>query len=108
MKANELNEEELRKLALDMVEGRVCHDQMYPQDMVVHVFMPLMFMESLTVEDAKSWGLIYEYLSEAGPRSINGYPMFMSLRVLHVNNLPRLNELTKELNAQRTAFLKPA
>lgn len=105
MKATELNEEQLRKLALDMVDGRIFHDQMCPENMVTHVFMPLMFV-TVAKEDSQHWGLVYEYMSEAGPRTLNGFPMFMSMRVLHVNNLPRLNELTKALRDQRTAWLK--
>ena len=32
---------------------------------------------------ARDLGVVYERLSQAGPRAINGYPMFMSLRLLH-------------------------
>jgi hypothetical protein len=33
--------------------------------------------------DPDSVGMIYENMSEAGPRSINGYPMFMSCKLLN-------------------------
>jgi hypothetical protein len=33
-------------------------------------------------EDLEQIGMIYEYMSEAGPRSINSYPMFMSFAML--------------------------
>lgn len=32
---------------------------------------------------ARDLGVIYEHMSAAGPRGINGYPMFMSLRLMH-------------------------
>lgn len=41
-------------------------------------------------------GLVWEYLSEAGPRSVNGMPIFMSLRFMHI----------EDWNRARTAILR--
>lgn len=32
----------------------------------------------------KNIGMVYEYMDKAGPRSVNGYPMFMSINVLSI------------------------
>lgn len=39
-----------------------------------------------------SIGLIYEYLSQAGPMSMNGGPMFMSLRMLNREDTKKMFE----------------
>jgi hypothetical protein len=48
------------------------------------IFMTLKFMdhEELKKLQEEKPLLIYEYLSEAGPRSINGYPNFFSFKYL--------------------------
>jgi hypothetical protein len=34
-------------------------------------------------------GCIWEYLSKAGPRGINGYPIFFSMHFMHVDDWDR-------------------
>lgn len=53
------------------------------------------FILGMAAENAKqseieTWGAAYEDYDRAAPRSINGYPMFFSCRILHVNDVPRL------------------
>lgn len=43
-------------------------------------------------EDMGRIGLIYEEYNRAAPRSVNGYPMFFSMRLLHVNDVKYLRE----------------
>lgn len=101
-------EPELRQLALDIVEGRVFDSSQLGDDahLMGSVFMPLAFMEPVAKEELETWGLVYEYMSAAGPRAINGYPMFMSCRVLHRDSVPRLRELVLELVDARKAFVE--
>jgi hypothetical protein len=40
-------------------------------------------MSSFSEEGSKSIGMVYEYFDKAGPRAINGYPMFMSCAFLN-------------------------
>lgn len=76
---------ELIQLAVDIYEGRVFTDRHltdFARDVTI-VFMPIMFMKpEQWAEMIADLGLIYEYLTEAGPRSINDMPMFMSFRTL--------------------------
>lgn len=51
--------------------------------------------------DIQTWGAAYEDYDKALPRGVNGYPMFMSCRILHVNDVPRL---TKELTRMEEAL----
>lgn len=43
----------------------------------------------IRVEYFRDIGLIYEYLDKAGPRSINGYPIFFSMRIMHRDDWAR-------------------
>lgn len=63
--------------------GRVFGSWMFPDEaeaerMMGMVFLPLL----LGAEVPRNTAHIYEYLSEAGPRQVNGYPIFMSMRLL--------------------------
>lgn len=40
-------------------------------------------------EDWASVGIFYEYLDKAGPRSVNGWPSFLSMRLMHVDDWER-------------------
>jgi hypothetical protein len=81
-------EKELIQLAEDIHQGRVFTDRhIRPGDvetMGTMIFMPLIFMEGKEIKKFQKDppGLIYEYLNRAGPRSINGYPTFMSFRIV--------------------------
>jgi len=48
------------------------------------VFMPLLFMDKKAKDDlikAKA-SVFWEWMDQAGPRAINGYPIFMSMRFM--------------------------
>jgi hypothetical protein len=64
----------------------------YEGDNIVSmVFMPLAFgaLKDMTEDAIRHIGLIWEYLDQAGPRSINGYPIFSSLRFMHKDDWAR-------------------
>lgn len=79
-------QQELKQLALDTADGKVFTDRHLSKnqyDLLPNIFMPLLFLnEELKAKLEKECVLVYEYLEKAGPRSINGYPMFMSFRYL--------------------------
>jgi hypothetical protein len=52
------------------------------------VFMPIALgaFSEYSEEARKDIGMVYEYLDKAGPRSINGYPIFFSFRVVNVKD----------------------
>lgn len=43
--------------------------------------------------DVQTIGAVYEEMHRALPRGINGYPMFMSCKFVHVNDVERLAEM---------------
>lgn len=90
-----LAEKEVADLANDLYRGMIFTDRhmQRPED-VPSVFMPLIFMKKEDIEklQANPPGMIYEYFSEAGPRSINGMPMFMSFRMISVEDTTKVME----------------
>jgi hypothetical protein len=95
-----LSEEALRKLAQEIVEGKVFTDRdMRKADqmggtMLGMIFMPVLLMQSPGVYLADA-GLLYEYWDQAGPRSINGYPIFFSVRKVIKKDMPALEHYVK-------------
>lgn len=52
---------------------------------------------------ARDLGVVYEHMSAAGPRAINGYPMFMSLRLMHREDWKLAFDAYKKEVARRTS-----
>lgn len=77
---------ELHELALAIFRGEVFTDR-HVDDlrMVPSIFMLLHFLddEARAVCREHPPEMIYEYLREAGERTVNGYPMFMSMKLLN-------------------------
>ena len=102
--------EELKQLAIDIRAGKVFTDRHVPDEassMMSRVFMPLMFMSEEQIADLmkEPIGLIYEYLDNAGPRSINGYPGFFSMRILHRDDWPEVVRLMDQLKAAEASIV---
>lgn len=95
-----LTEKEIADLANDMYRGLIFTDRhvQNPKD-VPSVFMPIIFMKKEDIEKLKANppGMIYEYLDQAGPRAINGMPMFMSLRMISVKDTEKVMERYKKI-----------
>lgn len=107
VKLKEHTDDELRKLASDIYNGHVFTDRHVRHVSELRmVFMILIFMERNQVESTlEDVGLIYEYMSEAGPRSINGLPCFMSMRMLSKDDTDRLNVYHEQYKAMQEQFL---
>jgi hypothetical protein len=103
-------DEDLKKIAKDLYNNLIFTDRQCKENNLLMVFMPLMFMapsapnlsedisknrdskiytlleadieKKYYMEYIKDIGMIYEYISEAGPRSINGNPIFTSFKLL--------------------------
>jgi len=95
-------EEQLNQLARDTVAEKIFWAGFIPEEQVKHllpmIFMPLAFMDKPESEEMDKVGDIFEYISEAGPRSINGYPMFFSLNVLSRHDHPLFIAKLKKLH----------
>jgi hypothetical protein len=95
-------EQELRQLAVDIKGGSVFTSNHVPQGeehMLGSIFMPLVFMDEQQHKDfmEQKPSMVYEHLSEAGPRSVNGYPIFMSMKFLVEAEYDKVMAYYKEL-----------
>lgn len=57
-------------------------------------------------EFIKTIGMVYEELSKAGPRSLNGYPMFMSMKIVSQSDTKRFIEMYNKYVKMREEFEK--
>lgn len=94
MKIPLMPQDELRKF----VDGVASHQILILQDIVVidptlagNVFLPLQLgiLKDLNEENIKQIGTIWEWKSKASTISINGYPMFFSCRIMHMDDWKR-------------------
>lgn len=91
-------DEELRTFVLDFIGGQIFCMQHVPSeemDLVKSIFM-VIAMGGLQGVEPASIGTIYEYLAEAGPRQINGYPIFMSCKMLNREDWERARKAILE------------
>jgi hypothetical protein len=87
MAAPRMSDEELKQFVLGWCDGRIYTNRHINSARVVPlVFMPLSFWKKPDLTDV---GLVWEWLSAAGPRAINGHPTFMSCRLMHADDWER-------------------
>jgi len=55
-------------------------------------------------EFLKTIGMFYERYSEAGPRSVNGYPCFFSCNIVSIEDKNRFIEMYEKYEKMRTQF----
>lgn len=99
-----MTDEDLRKFVIDYCDGRVftSADIRNPEQLS-WVFLPLMDINNLlTKSEIESVGLIYEEMSKALPRGINGMPMFTSCRFMNIDDHKRAcAAIDRELKRRR-------
>ena len=90
-------DEEIMKLATDAFKGNVffdfvLEDESKDRQLLYSIFQPLMFCSKDDLEALveNKIACLYEYMSKAGPRSINGYPMFTSMNFLDKTDLTKM------------------
>ena len=103
---------DLKQLAVDIFEGKVftswmIRKQDFPNS-VSMVFMPLIFAEKESLQDMTKQGIVelYEYMDKALPRSVNGYPCFMSFRGLKKEDCLALTKHMKKLEKAREKVMR--
>ena len=97
--------EQIETLAWDITGGRVFGSWNGPPDMIKSCFMILMFMEQKHLDQLKEQNIahLYEYMDKAGPRSVNGYPSFMSAQYIDVDDMAKVVKRLKQIEEfQRT------
>jgi hypothetical protein len=99
----------IKEIALGLMSGAVFCDRMldHPQ-MMSMVFMPLAFMDKPMIDDLLTTlepnddgphGMIYEWFDKAGPRSVNGMPIFTSIQTLSGADVARVDAMIDAINA---------
>lgn len=88
-------DDEIKQLALDVLGNVVfTSDHVRSPEEVTMVFMilPLMLPEQIEELAQNKISLFYEAYKKAGPKGINGYPMFFSCNMLNDTDHKRLRE----------------
>lgn len=64
------------------------------QHMLGMIFMPLMFMDELTTKQMQNNKIthLWAKMNTAGPRGINGYPIFSGMGMLNQDDARRIHE----------------
>jgi hypothetical protein len=94
---------ELNKVALALTQNQIFTDRhinpISYESMLPLVFMPIALgaFQNFTPEQLEDVGLIYEFYDQAGPRSINGYPCFVSMRILNFAETEYVFEKAKQI-----------
>jgi hypothetical protein len=94
-------DEKIKKIAQDIVHNLIFTDHHYRNqqeqiELLGMTFMPIIF-GGLSDVDPNDLGMIYEYMDKALPRSINGYPCFMSCRVMNKPDTKKVFELVVKM-----------
>lgn len=97
-----MEKDKLAQLAKDIAMDKVFtshHIRKEEFDIIGSVFMPIgLGCLNGKQEEYSNLGFIYEYLSEAGPRSINGFPIFMSCKYVNQEDAKRIFGLVEKIN----------
>lgn len=108
-----LTEEEMQKYAVGLASSQLFCSSMIKKcdvNLITNIFMHLIFMDKEGLEAYGREGVIHfcEWYSEAGHRSINGYPMFMSCRPLNRKDVIELHDRAKRISDAMEAASKGA
>ena len=106
-----MTRDELKQLAIDALEDRVFTSIHLERDgnieMLRQVFLPLALgaLREMTEDRVDKINLIYEYISKAGPHSINGYPMFFTMNILFEDDAKIFWEYLKSYDEMKKQFM---
>jgi hypothetical protein len=104
-----MTDDQLKQFVLDYCDGKIfTSNQIRNPNSVGFVFMPLIMgaLEGYTEEERGKIAMAWEHLSKAGPRSINGMPMFASCHLMHKEDLDVVAPaITKELERRKNIEL---
>lgn len=105
-------DEEIKQLAIDINEGRVYTSEFHGESaieafMVWRLWIDQAIHETdVTPEQLKEYGakmgMLYEYLDQAAPMSINGRPSFLSYKILPKENMELLLECLQKLEKAKS------
>jgi len=106
-----LSEADLRTFVLDVLGGRVfTSGQVRDNSLLPMIFMPVALggFAEYNPDSLKEIGILYEFLDQALPRGINGYPIFASVRIMHRLDWERARKaILAEQERQRSIEIPP-
>lgn len=99
---------ELRRIALDIIEGKIYHSEMIPAgappSLMGIIFSPILYLRTSNQLDCLGdMGLLYEYRDRAVAWNIGGYPTFTSVQFIFLDDLVKLGVFVKVLLDMRSA-----
>jgi len=100
---------DLRKIAVDLYNNHIFTIQQIEQESLIPmVFMPIALggLQNIPKEDLERIGSIFEYYSEAGPRGINGYPIFFSCKLISKEQWDQVKVYFDEYKELQNKFVK--
>jgi len=96
------SDEELKRLAIDVHAGRIFTNLDVPDGMTLDLVFPgLIFLDDeqrQKLRDEKPY-LLFEYMTKAGPMSINGFPTFTSFQWLRMEETEKLLDYVMKIDA---------
>ena len=93
-------QEYLKDFVTEFVGGRIYTDKHVKDlELLTMIFLPLSFgsLAYLSQRECARIGIIWAPLQDAGPRQINGHPIFMTARVMHKDDWKRYITAIKKL-----------
>lgn len=87
-----MSDEDLKRFVLGYCDSQIftLHDMRTDDPRLLRcIFMPLAFGNLSEHYEVEQLGTIWEWMKNAGPRAMNGYPTFMSVRVMHRDDWER-------------------
>ena len=105
-----MTEAELKQIAVDLYDGKIFSDRHFSgpeetKNLISVVFMPLGMGVFKTKKQVANLGMVYEYLDKAGPRAINGFPMFISCRFLNKADAKKMFGFFEEYKKLKNSFM---
>ena len=104
-----MTDREIRELALQAVDGRVVGTWNTPPELWKVIFVPLLFADAATQQRWKQAKVAHVYgilgTDVTTSRAINGYPMFMEMRVLTAPEFLKLRIASNMAAKARARFL---
>lgn len=97
-----MTDDEINALAEDIYRDRVFtsdHIRQGDLNMLPVIFVPIIFADKKWIElmQKDAPGMIYEHISEAGPRSVNGYPTFFSFHIVSKDDAKKVWEKFEQI-----------
>jgi hypothetical protein len=95
-------DKELKKIGIDLYKEKIFTSaQIRPDDkgLVMSIFIPLSLLtkEKRKLMNSIEPAVYFEYIEKAEPRSINGYPAFLSLHCLNADEWKKVLRVRNEL-----------